>query len=72
MEVDLTFQIDALQKRLEAKNEEFERHLLATSGGLEGSLSALRRLTNELVRTMDEEAAILGAERISRNRVAPA
>jgi serine/threonine-protein kinase len=72
VEVDLTFQIDQLQKRLDAENEEFERQLVATSGLLEGSLSALRRLTNELVRTMDEAAVILGGDRVSRTSVAPA
>ena len=63
---DLSFQIDALQKQLESKNEGFEREMVAAAGGLEGSLSALRRLTNELVRTLDEAAVIVGAERTSR------
>jgi eukaryotic-like serine/threonine-protein kinase len=66
VELDLTFQIDALQRQLEAKNESFEREMVAAAGALEGSLSALRRLTNELVRTLDEAAVILGAERASR------
>jgi serine/threonine-protein kinase len=62
---DLSFQINALKKQLEAKNESFDRQMLEGSGGLEGSLSALRRLTNELVRTLDEAAVILGAGRVS-------
>jgi hypothetical protein len=49
---DLTFQIDTLQKQLDAKNEEHERELVQATGALEGSLSGLRRLTNELARTI--------------------
>jgi serine/threonine-protein kinase len=75
-DVDLSFQIDALQRQLETKNEAFDREMVEASGALEGGLSALRRLTNELVRTLDEAAAILsgqerGQERISRSSFAP-
>ena len=66
VDADLSFQIDALQKQLESRNEIFDREMVATSGALEGSLGALRRLTNELVRTLDEAAVIVGAERVSR------
>jgi serine/threonine-protein kinase len=51
---DLTFQIDTLQKQLDDKNEAHERVLLQATGALEGSLSAFRRLTNEVVRTIDD------------------
>ncbi len=51
---DLTFQIDMLQKQLDAKNEAHERELVQATGALEGSLSALRRLTNELARTIED------------------
>ena len=68
---DLSFQIEALQRQLEARNEGFDREMLEAAGSLEGSLSALRRLTNELVRTLDEAAVILGAERTSRTSLAP-
>jgi hypothetical protein len=68
---DLSFQINALKKQLEAKNESFDRQMLEAAGGLEGSLSALRRLTNELVRTLDEAAVILGAGRVSAAPAAP-
>jgi serine/threonine protein kinase len=67
---DLTFQIEELQKQLEAKNERFERDMIGAGGALEGSLSALRRLTNELVRTLDEAAVLVGAERPSRSSLA--
>ena len=40
--------------------------MVAAAGALEGSLGALRRLTNELVRTLDEAAVLVGAERTSR------
>ena len=56
---DLGHQIDVLQKRLEAKNEELEWELASATGSLEGFLSALRRLTSELVRTIDDGIAIL-------------
>ena len=56
---DLTFQLDTLQTQLESKNEELERDLVHATGSLEGSLSALRRLTNEVVRTIDDGIAIL-------------
>jgi hypothetical protein len=56
---DLGFQIDTLQKQLERKNEEHERELVKASGQLEGSLSALRRLTSEVVRTIDDGIEVL-------------
>jgi len=62
---DLSFQINALKKQLEARNESFDRQMLEAAGALEGSLSALRRLTNELVRTLDEAAGVLNTERVS-------
>ena len=51
---DLTFQIDTLQKQLDRRNEEHELALVQATGTLEGSLSAFRRLTNEIVRTIDD------------------
>jgi len=56
---DLGYQVDALQRQLDAKNEELERDLVLATGNLEGSLSALRRLTSELVRTIDDGISIL-------------
>lgn len=56
---DLAFQLDALQRQLDAKNEAFERELIQASGQLEGSLSALRRLTSEIVRTIDDGIGVL-------------
>lgn len=51
---DLTFQIQALQTQLDAKNEEHESSVVRVAGSLEGSLSALRRLTYEIARTIDD------------------
>ena len=51
---DLSFQVDTLQRQLDQKNETHERELVQVTGALEGSLSALRRLTNEIVRTIDD------------------
>jgi serine/threonine protein kinase len=56
---DLAFQLEALQRQLDAKNEGFERELVQATGQLEGSLSALRRLTSEIVRTIDDGIGIL-------------
>jgi serine/threonine-protein kinase len=56
---DLSFQIDTLQKQLDEKNEEHERALVQVTGALEGSISALRRLTNEIARTIDDGIDIL-------------
>ncbi|MBX3186793.1 MAG: protein kinase [Labilithrix sp.] len=56
---DLGFQVDALQKQLDEKNQDFEVELVQATGSLEGSLSALRRLTSEIVRTIDDGIDIL-------------
>lgn len=58
---DLTFQIDTLQRQLDQKNEEHERSLVQATGTLEGSLSAMRRLTNEISRTIDDGIVMLTA-----------
>jgi eukaryotic-like serine/threonine-protein kinase len=51
---DLAFQIATLQEQLDERNEEHERTLVQATGTLEGSLSAFRRLTNEIARTIDD------------------
>jgi serine/threonine-protein kinase len=56
---DYDFQIETLQRRLDNRNEAFERELVQATGSLEGSLSALRRLTSEIVRTIDDGIDIL-------------
>lgn len=58
---DLAFQIETLQKQLDDKNEEHERLLVQATGSLEGALSALRRLTNEVARTIDDGIDMLQA-----------
>jgi serine/threonine protein kinase len=63
LESDLTFQIDALQAQLDTQNHELEAELVEASGGLEGSLAALRQLTNEFVRTLDDAAAVVGVSK---------
>jgi serine/threonine-protein kinase len=60
---DLQFQVDVLQKQLDLKNEEHEAALTEASGSLEGALSALRRLTNEIARTIDDGIAMLQESR---------
>ena len=60
---DLDFQIEALGKQLEKKNEEHDRALVEAAGSLEGSLSALRVLQRELMRMVDEAAAAVANAR---------
>jgi serine/threonine-protein kinase len=54
---DLSFQIDALQRQLEADNELLDADLSEATGQLEGSLSALRRMTGDLIRTIELAAS---------------
>ncbi len=58
-EEDLTYQLIELQTQLEAKNERYEKDHLEATGELEGAISAVRAMTNELVRTLDECAALV-------------
>ncbi len=62
-EEDITFQIVQLQLQLEAKNERFEKEYAAATGELEGSISAVRAMTHEIVRTLDEAAAVVASRR---------
>jgi eukaryotic-like serine/threonine-protein kinase len=56
---DLSFQIETLQRQLHDQNERLEAELAGATGMLEGSLSALRRITGELVRVMADAASSL-------------
>ncbi|MDB4945423.1 MAG: Serine/threonine protein kinase PrkC, regulator of stationary phase [Labilithrix sp.] len=58
-DADLAYQLEALQRQLDAKNETFERDVVTATGQLEGALSALRRLTSEIVRTIDDGFGML-------------
>ena len=55
---DLGYQVEALQKQLDAKNDELERELAEVSGALEGSLAALRRMSSELARTVRDGVSL--------------
>jgi chromosome segregation ATPase len=57
---DLGFQIEELQRRLAAQNEQLDVEMKQATGELEGALSALRHMTGELVRTIEEAAAAVG------------
>ena len=59
VDADLAFQIETLQKQLEVQNSELEAELAEATGMLEGGLSAVRRITGELVRTMADAANCL-------------
>ena len=59
VERDLTFQIDTLQLQLDLKNEQHGRDMVEASGQLEGAITALKHLSNDLVRTLDEAIGIV-------------
>ncbi len=59
VEEDLTFQVVQLQLQLEAKNERFDKDYAAATGELEGAISAVRAMTHEIVRTLDDAAALV-------------
>jgi eukaryotic-like serine/threonine-protein kinase len=56
---DLSFQVDELQRQIDVRNEEHERELVEATGALEGSIAAMRRLSHEVVRTLDEGVQML-------------
>ncbi|HEY1955478.1 MAG TPA: serine/threonine-protein kinase [Polyangiaceae bacterium] len=62
-EADITFQIVQLQLQLEAKNERFDKEYAAATGELEGAISAVRAMTHEIVRTLDEAAALVSSRK---------
>lgn len=53
---DLGYQIEELKQQLARQNEQHDTELAEASGRLEGALAALRRMTGELVRTIEEAA----------------
>jgi serine/threonine protein kinase len=57
VEADLAFQITELQTQLDSQNQALEAELAVATGALEGALGALRHLTGEFVRTLDDAAA---------------
>jgi serine/threonine-protein kinase len=59
VEADLTFQLETLQRESDTRNAELEMKLAESTGMLEGALSAMRRITGELVRTMADAANCL-------------
>jgi serine/threonine protein kinase len=65
-EDDLSFQIETLQNQLDSNNAAHEEELAEASGALEGALAALRQLTSEFVRTLDEAAAEVSGSAASR------
>ena len=57
LEADLVFQIVELQGQLDAQNLELDAELRSATAKLEGALGALRHLTGEFIRTLDDAAA---------------
>jgi hypothetical protein len=60
VEQDLRYQIEALQRQLASQNEALDAELADATGKLEGALTALRRMTGELIRTIEEAAMAVG------------
>ncbi|HEY3817463.1 MAG TPA: serine/threonine-protein kinase [Polyangiaceae bacterium] len=60
VEQDLRYQVEALQRQLATQNEQLDAELADATGKLEGALSALRRMTGELIRTIEEAASVVG------------
>jgi len=60
VDADLGFQIEELQRRLTTQNEQLDLEMEQATGELEGALSALRHMTGELVRTIEDAAAAVG------------
>jgi serine/threonine-protein kinase len=58
---DLSYQVTVLQKQLDLQNEELDRELADATGKLEGALTAMRRMSTEFVRTVEEAASSLRA-----------
>ncbi len=63
LDADLTFQVVQLQLQLEAKNERFDKEYASATGELEGAISAVRAMTHEIVRTLDEAAAAVSSRK---------
>jgi len=60
VEQDLGYQLEALQRQLAGQNEQLDAELAEGTGKLEGALSALRTMTGELVRAIEEAASEVG------------
>ncbi|HEX7663436.1 MAG TPA: protein kinase [Polyangiaceae bacterium] len=69
VELDLNFQIETLQSELAKRNEKLDADLAEATAHLEGAIFAVRRLTHELVRTLDEAASAVSTVAPSRRRM---
>jgi serine/threonine-protein kinase len=59
VETDLSFQIQVLQDRLDRENQTHLGEQVEITGRLEGAISALRHLSSDLVRTLDDAIGIV-------------
>ena len=60
VEDDLAVQVEALQRQLASRNEQLDGELSDATGKLEGALAALRRMTGDLIGTIEEAASEAG------------
>jgi len=59
IDAELEALLEARKRELEARNERLDHEFAEATGLLEGAISAVRRLNTELVRTLDDAAALV-------------
>jgi len=59
IDADLAARLEMRKRQLEEKNERLDLEFSEATALLEGAISAVRRLTRELVRTLDDAAALV-------------
>jgi len=68
IDAELEALLEARKRELEARNERLDHEFAEATGLLEGAISAVRRLTHELVRTLDDAAALVTAQGDARKK----
>jgi len=61
IDADLSSRLEMRKRQLDEKNERLDLEFTEATALLEGAISAVRRLTRELVRVLDEAAALVTA-----------
>jgi len=68
IDAELEALLEARKRELEARNERLDHAFAEATGLLEGAISAVRRLTHELVRALDDAAALVTAQGDARRK----
>ncbi|WP_394826985.1 protein kinase domain-containing protein [Pendulispora albinea] len=66
IDADLTSRLELRKRQLEEQNEQLDLEFSEATGLLEGAISAVRRLTRELVQALDDAAALVTFDREKR------